>query len=45
LRSLAEAGIVPHGELPPALRSVPAAVLTAPEGTPILLTSSKAQQT
>jgi len=39
LARLAEAGIVPRGELPPALRSLPAAVLTAPEGTPILLTS------
>jgi catechol 2,3-dioxygenase-like lactoylglutathione lyase family enzyme len=32
-------GIEPRGELPPGLRSVPAAVLVAPEGTPILLTS------
>ena len=39
LGSLAEVGIVPNGELPPALRSVPAAALVAPEGTPILLTS------
>src|SRR5271167_1229361 len=39
LGRLAEVGIVPDGELPPALRSVPASVLTAPEGTPILLTS------
>jgi len=39
LGSLAEIDIVPNGELPPALRSVPAAVLAAPEGTPILLTS------
>ena len=38
-RRLAEVGIVPNGELPPALRSVPAAVFAAPEGTPILLTS------
>jgi catechol 2,3-dioxygenase-like lactoylglutathione lyase family enzyme len=40
LAHLAEKGIVPNGELPPGLRSVPAAVLVAPEGTPILLTSS-----
>jgi catechol 2,3-dioxygenase-like lactoylglutathione lyase family enzyme len=39
LGPLAELGIVPNGELPPALRSVPAVALTAPEGTPILLTS------
>ncbi|HWX79699.1 MAG TPA: hypothetical protein VNZ02_06410 [Steroidobacteraceae bacterium] len=39
LGPLAELGIVPNGELPPTLRSVPAVVLTAPEGTPILLTS------
>jgi hypothetical protein len=30
---------VPNGEMPPGLRSVPAAVLVAPEGTPLLLTS------
>ena len=40
LAHLADNGIVPNGELPPGLRSVPAAVLLAPEGTPILLTSS-----
>ena len=40
LAHLADKGIVPNGELPPGLRSVPAAVLLAPEGTPILLTSS-----
>jgi len=40
LAHLADKGIVPNGELPPGLRSVPAAVLVAPEGTPILLTSS-----
>jgi catechol 2,3-dioxygenase-like lactoylglutathione lyase family enzyme len=39
LGPLAELGIVPNGELPPTLRAVPAVVLTAPEGTPILLTS------
>ena len=39
LGRLAEVGIVPHGGLPPPLRSLPAAVLTAPEGTPILLIS------
>ena len=42
LAHLADKGIVPSGELPPGLRSVPAAVLLAPEGTPILLTSSSA---
>ena len=45
LRSLAEIDLVPNGELPPALRSVPAAVLTAPEGTPILLTSQSGRRT
>jgi len=39
LAHLADKGIVPNGEMPPGLRSVPAAVLVAPEGTPILLTS------
>ena len=34
---LAEAGLVPNGRLPPALRSASAAALVAPEGTPILL--------
>jgi catechol 2,3-dioxygenase-like lactoylglutathione lyase family enzyme len=40
LAHLADKGIVPNGEMPPGLRSVPAAVLVAPEGTPILLTGS-----
>ena len=40
LAHLADKGIVPNGEMPPGLRAVPAAVLVAPEGTPILLTSS-----
>jgi catechol 2,3-dioxygenase-like lactoylglutathione lyase family enzyme len=40
LAHLAEVGISTSGELPPPLRGGPAAVLTAPEGTPILLTSS-----
>ena len=40
LGRLAELGISPAGELPPPLRHVPAAVLTAPEGTPILLTEA-----
>jgi catechol 2,3-dioxygenase-like lactoylglutathione lyase family enzyme len=39
LAHLADKGIVPNGEMPPGLRSVPAAVLVAPEGTPILLTN------
>lgn len=39
LARLADVGILPNGELPPALRGAPAAALTAPEGTLILLTS------
>jgi hypothetical protein len=42
LAHLADKGIVPNGEVPPGLRSAPAAMLMAPEGTPILLTSSSA---
>jgi hypothetical protein len=30
--------VLPSGEIPPALRGTPAAVLTAPEGTAILMT-------
>jgi catechol 2,3-dioxygenase-like lactoylglutathione lyase family enzyme len=37
LARLAELGISPGGEIPRPLRQVPAAVLIAPEGTPILL--------
>jgi catechol 2,3-dioxygenase-like lactoylglutathione lyase family enzyme len=37
LARLAEIGISPTGEIPSPLRHVPAAVLIAPEGTPILL--------
>jgi len=37
LARLAEIGVTPAGEIPPPLRSVPAAVLAAPEGTPLLL--------
>jgi catechol 2,3-dioxygenase-like lactoylglutathione lyase family enzyme len=37
LARLAEIGISPSGEIPLPLRTMPAAVLTAPEGTPILL--------
>jgi catechol 2,3-dioxygenase-like lactoylglutathione lyase family enzyme len=40
LARIAELGISPAGELPPPLRHLPAAVLIAPEGTPILLTLS-----
>jgi catechol 2,3-dioxygenase-like lactoylglutathione lyase family enzyme len=40
LAQLADKGIVPNGEMPPGLLSMPAAVLVAPEGTPILLTTS-----
>jgi catechol 2,3-dioxygenase-like lactoylglutathione lyase family enzyme len=39
LARLAEVGISPAGELPSPLRQVPAAVLIAPEGTPLLLSS------
>jgi catechol 2,3-dioxygenase-like lactoylglutathione lyase family enzyme len=39
LARLADSGILPSGELPAALRGQPAAVLMAPEGTPILLTN------
>lgn len=45
LARLAEKGVLPAGEIPPGLRSMPAAVLTAPEGTPILLTNSPPQPT
>jgi catechol 2,3-dioxygenase-like lactoylglutathione lyase family enzyme len=37
LARLAEIGIAPAGEIPSPLRQLPAAVLIAPEGTPILL--------
>ena len=40
LAHLADKGIVPNGEMPPGLDEGWAAVLVAPEGTPILLTSS-----
>ena len=40
LARLAEIGISPAGEIPSPLRRVPAAVLIAPEGTPILLSST-----
>ena len=40
LARLAEIGILPTGEIPPPLRKIPAAVLVAPEGTPILLTEA-----
>lgn len=39
LARLADVGITPTGEIPPPLRQVPAAVVVAPEGTPILLSS------
>jgi catechol 2,3-dioxygenase-like lactoylglutathione lyase family enzyme len=42
LAHLADKDILPNGELPPGLRALPAAMLVAPEGTPILLTSSSA---
>jgi catechol 2,3-dioxygenase-like lactoylglutathione lyase family enzyme len=42
LARLASAGIVPTGQVPQPLRQRPAAVLTAPEGTPILLVSEAA---
>ena len=40
LARLAEVGISPAGEIPAPLRQVPAAVLIAPEGTPILLSAA-----
>jgi catechol 2,3-dioxygenase-like lactoylglutathione lyase family enzyme len=40
LGRLAVEGILPSGELPPGLRGGAAALFTAPEGTPILLTSA-----
>jgi hypothetical protein len=40
LARLADIGISPTGEIPAPLRQIPAAVLTAPEGTPILLTEA-----
>ncbi len=40
LGRLADVGITPAGEIPPPLRQVPAAVLVAPEGTPILLSAA-----
>jgi catechol 2,3-dioxygenase-like lactoylglutathione lyase family enzyme len=42
LARLAEIGVSPNGELPSPLRQVPAAVLVAPEGTPILLSCGTA---
>jgi len=39
LARLAEAGILPEGQVPPPLRQLPATVLLAPEGTQILLLS------
>jgi catechol 2,3-dioxygenase-like lactoylglutathione lyase family enzyme len=39
LARLAEIGVSPSGEIPSPLRQVPAAVLVAPEGTPILLSA------
>jgi hypothetical protein len=40
LARLADAGIAPSGPVPAPLRQLPAAMLAAPEGTPILLASS-----
>jgi catechol 2,3-dioxygenase-like lactoylglutathione lyase family enzyme len=40
LARLADMGISPAGEIPAPLRLVPAAILMAPEGTPILLTEA-----
>jgi catechol 2,3-dioxygenase-like lactoylglutathione lyase family enzyme len=40
LNRIAEVGVSPSGEIPPPLRQAPAAVLMAPEGTPILLTET-----
>jgi catechol 2,3-dioxygenase-like lactoylglutathione lyase family enzyme len=44
LARLAEVGVTPSGEIPPPLRQIPAAVLVAPEGTPILISSGSAGQ-
>ena len=40
LARLAEIGISPNGELPPPLRQMPAVMLMAPEGTPLLLSKA-----
>jgi catechol 2,3-dioxygenase-like lactoylglutathione lyase family enzyme len=40
LAQLADKGIEPNGQIPPGIRPAPAAMLMAPEGTPILLTNS-----
>lgn len=40
LARLAESGIPPGGEIPPPLRHLPAATLTAPEGTSIVLSAA-----
>jgi catechol 2,3-dioxygenase-like lactoylglutathione lyase family enzyme len=40
LARIAEVGLSPSGEIPLPLRRAPAAVLVAPEGTPILLTEA-----
>jgi catechol 2,3-dioxygenase-like lactoylglutathione lyase family enzyme len=45
LAHLADKGILPNGEMPPGLRAVPAVVLVAPEGTPLLLTGQSEQRT
>jgi catechol 2,3-dioxygenase-like lactoylglutathione lyase family enzyme len=42
LGRLAAAGIEPAGQVPPPLRHAPASMLTAPEGTPILLLAGAA---
>ncbi len=42
LARLAEIGVFPSGEIPPPLRHIPAASLTAPEGTSILLAPADA---
>jgi catechol 2,3-dioxygenase-like lactoylglutathione lyase family enzyme len=44
LAQLADKGILPNGEMPPGLRAVPATMLEAPEGTPLLLTSRSEQK-
>jgi len=42
LARLAEVGILPAGHVPPPLRQLPAAMIMAPEGTPILLLTESA---
>jgi catechol 2,3-dioxygenase-like lactoylglutathione lyase family enzyme len=40
LARLADCGVIPNGNPPPALRGIPAVALIAPEGTPLLISAS-----